>query len=145
MKRQEQHAQLLTLETGAHRGRSPSAEARESQAEAGHHVRPRCSGQRSNRVITHLASDCSSMRRLPTPCIARMRVISRNALLNTAVYRLQPSYWKTRSDSRKRAKTQPNRLLRAAYYWQSERAGCQDSSVAAGNFFSTSSSVRQTV
>src|SRR5262249_14943119 len=60
--------------------------------------------------------------RLPTLCIARMRVISRKALLKTAVYRLQPSYWKTRSDSRKRAITQPNRLLRAAYYWQSERA-----------------------
>jgi len=28
-----------------------------------------------------------------------------------------------------------NRLLRAAHHWQSERAGCQDSSVAAGNFF----------
>src|SRR5262249_27186718 len=61
------------------------------------------------------------MRRLPTPCIARMRVISRKALLNTAVYRLQPSSWKTRSDSRKRTKTQPNRLLIPAYYWQNER------------------------
>src|SRR5262249_37753528 len=75
------------------------------------------------------------MRRLPTLLIARIRVISRNALLNTAVYRLQPTYWKTRSDSRKRAMTQPNRLLSTGYYWQSERAGCQDSSVAAGNFF----------
>src|SRR5215469_9676721 len=83
------------------------------------------------------------MRYLPTPCIARMHVISRKALLNTAVYRLQPSYWKTRSDSQKRAITQPNGLLRAAYYWQSERAGCQDSSVAGGNFFAISSCMRQ--
>src|SRR5262245_1677857 len=75
------------------------------------------------------------MRRLPTLRIARMRVTSREGLLNTAAYRLRPSYWKTRSDSRKRAITQPNRLLRAAYYWQSERAGCRDSSVATGNFF----------
>ena len=77
------------------------------------------------------------MRRLPTPCIARIRVILRKPLLNTAVYRLQPTYWKTGSDSRNRAITQPNRLLRAAQYWQSERAGCQDSSVAAGNFLAS--------
>src|SRR5215469_5733060 len=74
------------------------------------------------------------MRCLLTPRIARMRVISSKALLNTAVYRLQPTYWKTRSDSRKRAITQPNRLLGTAYYWQSEVDGCQHSSMAAENF-----------
>src|SRR5262245_7497372 len=74
------------------------------------------------------------MRRLPTLPIARMRVTSREGLLNTAVYRLRPTYWKTRSDSQKRGITQ-NRLLDTAYYWRSERAVARISSVAAGNFF----------
>src|SRR5262245_34612949 len=61
------------------------------------------------------------MRRLPTPRIERMRVTSREGLPNTAVYRLRPTYWKTRSDSQKQATTQRNRLLHAVYYWQPER------------------------
>src|SRR5215813_8637764 len=64
------------------------------------------------------------MRRLQARCIVRMRVISRKGLPNPAVYRSQPSYWKTRSDSRNQAKTQLNRLLGNTCYWQIERARC---------------------
>src|SRR5262249_41272933 len=91
MKRQEQHAQLLTLETGAHRERSPSAEARESQAEAGHHVRPRCSDQRSNRVVLRARSASLADTRAEAPALfARSRETSRQRAILASRQRSVP-------------------------------------------------------